>query len=390
MIFEEAERFVDVPAQEVWEWVKELENIVSVIPRVEIIEMRDEREGEARGHVLPDFLPFSLPEELNVGEAKTVEVNESEMYTRTVTEGEVFRLETYLECEKVSENETRLYMRAEGELRGTTGTLLEYLLFFSPVTRIVTGTQIDRILSDLGENLKEYMRKYWREELEKKTKELEAFVYTVSHDLRTPLISLEGFSDMLQEEFGAELGEEGLHYLDRIKANVEKMDNFIDDLLELSRVGRKEEENEKVDVQEVVEEVVNDLSSVLEEKGIDVRIQEEMPTLLFQRKRLYQIFSNLISNSCKYMGTPETPKIEIRAESQESNWLLCVEDNGIGIEEENQEKIFEIFHREKRLEEEGTGVGLAIVSQIIENSGGKIWVESEKGKGSKFYIKIPK
>ncbi len=392
MIVEEAERFVDVPIAEVWDWVKKLENIVKVIPRVEIIEMQDDREASVRGYVLPDNIPFSLPEELAAGKAETVEVDESKKFTRTITQGEIFWLETFLQCEEISENETKLYMRAKGELKETTGTVLEYLLFFSPFTRIVTGTQINQILDDLGENLKEYMRKYWREELKKKTEELEAFVYTVSHDLRTPLISLEGFSDMLQEEFEDQLGEEGLHYLDRIQANVQKMDGFIDDLLELSRVGRKdgEKELEEVDVREVVDEIVSDLSSRIEEKGIDVKIQDDLPVCLFQRRRLYQVFSNLISNSCKYIGNPENPEIRIGAEDEENYWELWVEDNGIGIEEENQDKIFEIFHREKRAEEEGTGVGLAIVSKIIENQGGKIWVESEKGKGSKFHIQIPK
>ncbi len=390
MFVEEAEKFVDVPLDEVWDWVKELENIAAVIPRVEILEIISEREARVRAYPLPEFLPISVPDEIASAKATTVEVNESEKYTRTITEGEIFRLETYLDCEEVSENESKLYMKAEGGLKGTAGSALEYLVFFSPITKAISGTQIEEILDSLGENLKEYMRRYWREELENKTKELEAFVYTVSHDLRTPLISLEGYSEMLSDEFEDELGEEGLHYLDRIKSNVEKMDEFIDDLLELSRVGREEQEKEEVDVGEVVEEVVNDLSSRIEEKGINVKIEEDLPTCLFQRKRLYQIFSNLVSNSCKYIGSPENPKIEIGSEDQESNWLLWVEDNGIGIDEENQKKIFEIFQREERAEEKGTGVGLAIVRKIIESQGGEIWVESEKGEGSKFFLKIPK
>ncbi len=229
-----------------------------------------------------------------------------------------------------------------------------------------------------------------KEDLENKNKELEAFVYTVSHDLRTPLISLEGFSDMLREEFGDELGEDGTHYLDRIQANVQKMDEFIDDLLQLSRVGRKEPPEEEVEVGEIVEEVLDDLRSRIDEKGINTEVKGEMPTLSFQRKRLYQIFSNLISNACKYMGEQEDPRIEIGVEDQEDSWLFWVEDNGIGIDEEQKDKIFEIFHREKRCDAEGTGVGLAIVKRIIENKEGEIWVESEKGEGSTFYIEFPK
>ncbi len=229
-----------------------------------------------------------------------------------------------------------------------------------------------------------------KEDLEKKNKELEAFVYTVSHDLRTPLISLEGFSDMLLDEFADELGEDGIHYLERIQANVQKMDDFIDDLLQLSRVGRKEPPKEEVKAGGVVEEVLEDLQSRIDEKGINVDVVEEMPTICFQRKRLYQIFSNLVSNACKYIGDQENPLIEIGVEDEGDSWLFWVEDNGIGIEEEQQDEIFEIFNREERCDAKGTGVGLAIVKRIIANQDGKIWVESEKGEGSTFYVKIPK
>lgn len=229
-----------------------------------------------------------------------------------------------------------------------------------------------------------------KEDLEKKNKELEAFVYTVSHDLRTPLISLEGFSDMLSEEFGDVLGEDGIHYLERIKANVQKMDDFIDDLLELSRIGRKEPPKEDVNMGGVVDEVLEDLRSRIEEKDINVEVKGDMPTICFQRKRVYQIFSNLVSNACKYMGEPENPRIEIGFEDKGDKCLFWVEDNGIGIEEDQKDKVFEIFQREERGDAKGTGVGLAIVKRIIENQGGEIWVESEKGEGSTFYVNLPK
>lgn len=114
-------------------------------------------------------------------------------------------------------------------------------------------------------------------ELEKKTEELESFVYTVSHDLRTPLVSLEGFSEMLMEEYEAELGEEGKHYLDRIKGNVAKMDDFIEDLLQLSRIGRKEAPKEMVEIEGVVGNVMDELSARIEEKGIKVEVGEDLP-----------------------------------------------------------------------------------------------------------------
>ncbi len=387
MIEEEAEVTIDVPLEEVWEWVKNLENITSIIPRVEIIEKIDDNHLKVRGDVLPFF---DLPEEIAVGEAETVEVNDSEKYTRTITEGEAFKIETFLQCEKEGENETRIYMSADGELKGKAGTALEKIIFIPVTGPIIPAARIDEILQKLKENIKDHMRKHWKEELEKKTKELKSFVYTVSHDLRTPLISLEGFADILAEEYGDELGEEGKHYLERIHANVDKIDSFLDDLLKLSRIGRKEPPKEELDLKETAQEVTEDLRSKLEEKGIKVEIEDNLPTFYFERKRMYQIFSNFISNACKYMGDQENPQIEVGGKDKDGKWTIWVEDNGIGIEEDQKEKIFEVFQRENRVEEEGTGVGLAITKRIVETHDGKIWVESEKGEGSTFYIEFPK
>lgn len=387
MIEEEAEVTINIPLEEVWEWVKNLENITSIIPRVEIIGKIDDNHLEVRGDVLPFF---DLPEEIAVGEAETVEVNDSEKYTRTITEGEVFKMETFLQCEEKGENETRIYMSADGELKGKAGTALEKILFIPVTETIIPAARINAILQKLKENIKDHMRKHWKEELEKKTKELKSFVYTVSHDLRTPLISLEGFADILAEEYGDELGEEGKHYLERIHANVDKIDSFLDDLLQLSRIGRKEPPKEEVDLKEIAREVTEDLRSRLEEKGIKVETEDDLPTFYFERKRMYQIFSNFISNACKYMGEQENPRIGVGGEDKDGKWVIWVEDNGIGIEEDQKEKIFEVFQRENRVEEEGTGVGLAITKRIVETHDGKIWVESEKGEGSTFYIEFPK
>ncbi len=387
MLKEEAEAIIDVPLDEVWDWVKNLENITSIIPRVEIIEKIEENHLIVRGDVLP-FL--NLPDEITTGEAKTIEVNEGKKHTRTITEGKIYKIETFLQCEEREENETRIFMKAEGELKGKAGTALEKLVFLPVTETLVPSARINDILQELKENIKEYMRKHWKEELEKKTKELESFVYTVSHDLRTPLISLEGFADILSEEYGEELGEEGKHYLERIRANVDKIDNFIDDLLQLSRVGRKEPPKEDVDLEEVAQEVADDLSTELEEKEIEVKIGNNLPSFYFERKRVYQIFSNFISNACKYMGDQENPQIRIDGKDKDGSWLVWVEDNGIGIAEDQQEKIFEVFQRENRVEEEGTGVGLSITKKIVESHDGEIWVESEKGKGSTFYIEFPK
>lgn len=372
-MIEEAEKTIDVPLENVWELFKDLENITSLFPGLEIIEKIDDNELLVSGESLP-FL--DLLEEVNEGEMETVEVNDSERYTRTIIKGESFEIEIFLQCEEKEENKTKIYLKIEGELKEKEGE--------------TPSVRINEILQNLEENIKEYMRKHWKEKFEKKTEELKSFVYTVSHDLRTPLISLEGFADILEEDYEEELGEDGKHYLERITANVHKIDNFLDDLLQLSRIGRKEPEKEEVNLNEIVQEVLDDLREKLEEKEIELTIENDLPTFYFERKRMYQLFSNLISNACNFMGDQENPRIEIGGKEEDGNWLLWVEDNGIGIEDDQKEKIFEVFHKESRVEEEGIGVGLTITKRIVETHDGEIWVESEKDEGSTFYMKFPK
>jgi len=390
LILREADDVINIPTDRVWEWVKDFENIISVIPRVKLLEMERDREGVVKGVLFPEFLPINLPEEIAVAEAHMIEVNESENYTRTITQNDIFKLESFLECENISENKTEIHMAAKISLKGFSGSILEGLVSFSPIVKVVTGTKIGEILDNLCVNLKSHTRNFWRKELEKKTNKLQSFVYTVSHDLQTPLMSIEGFSDAIYNEFDEDLDEDGLHYLDRIQANVKKMNRFIEDLLALSRVTGGDVETEKVDSEEVAREVVSDLSSKLGEKDISVEFDDSLPVVDFEKNRLYQLFSNLISNACKYMGEPEYPKILIGKEERRTSWVLWVEDNGIGIKQENQENIFELFDREMRVDVDGTGVGLALVKRVIEKYDGEIWVDSEKGEGSKFFVKIPK
>ncbi len=388
MIEIEAEKKIDIPIDEVWEWIKNPENIDSALPIVEIIDKTEE------GRILRTTLldgSLSMPEEITTGKSRQVEVDEAEKYAKSVIEGEIWTVEASTKCEEISENETKIYFKGRGGFKGLAGSLLEKMLFFTPFSNIALEGQIEEVMDEFARKIRKHMRERWRKALEEKTKELEAFVYTVSHDLRTPLISIEGFSDMLLEEYEDELDEDAIHYLNRIQSNVEKMDEFIDDLLQLSRIGREETPKEVFSVESIVEEITEDLSSKVDEKDIKIKIETDLPELYFERKRMYQIFSNFVSNACKYMDDEqEECWIKIGAEDRGNSWVLWVEDNGIGIEPENQEKIFKIFNREGRADEKGTGVGLSIVKQIVESHKGEIWVESEKGEGSTFYIEFPK
>jgi len=227
--------------------------------------------------------------------------------------------------------------------------------------------------------------------LDEKNKELESFVYTVSHDLKAPLVSLEGFASILLNDYKESLDETGQLYLSRIRANVEKMGDLIQDLLELSRIGRIVHDYESVDATEIIEESLETLQPQLSERGAELVVQENLPLIICDRVRIKQVFENLIGNANKFMGEEnDKPKIEVGFHEKGDFFEFFVKDNGIGIQREYHEKVFEIFTRLGDVEVEGTGVGLAIVKKIVETHGGKIWIDSEVGRGTTVYFTLPK
>jgi PAS domain S-box-containing protein len=255
--------------------------------------------------------------------------------------------------------------------------------------------------------------------LEERVEELNIFVYTVSHDLKAPLVSLQGFSSLLMKDHNELLDENGRMYIERIQKNSERMGMLIEDLLELSRIGRIKGQEELTDISDLISDVADELSPLLEERGTRLILKTNMPLIKCDRTRVRQIFTNLISNANKFMGEDnEDPIIEIGCDDrslynplyakgdglgldskepvigigyyqQDSYHTFYVRDNGVGIDEEYHEKIFQIFQRLNDLETEGTGIGLAIVKKIVENFGGKIWVNSAKGKGTTMYFTMP-
>ena len=227
--------------------------------------------------------------------------------------------------------------------------------------------------------------------LDEKNKELASFVYTVSHDLRAPLVSLEGYASMLLDNYKEALDETGQLYISRIQANVEKIGRLIQDLLELSRIGRIVNYYESTDVKEIIREAIETLQLQLSERGTELVVQEDLPAITCDRTRIEQVFENLISNANKFMGAEnDKPRIEIGFHDKEDFFEFFVKDNGIGIQKEYHEKVFDIFKRLGDIETEGTGVGLAIVKKILENHGGEIWIDSEVGKGTTVYFTLPK
>ena len=225
-----------------------------------------------------------------------------------------------------------------------------------------------------------------------KNKELDDFTYIVSHDLKEPLRGVKAFTKLLIEEYSGKVDKEGKEYLKTISESSSRMTNLIEDLLNLSRIGRTRNIEPDVDLNALLSDVKKNLAYSLEEKKVDLKVSENFPKVTCDRIRISEVFSNLISNAIKYSKKGVKPVIETGYSDKGDAYEFYVKDNGIGIEKQYHDKVFQIFQRlhAKGSEYEGTGAGLTIVKKIVENHGGKIWVESEAGEGSAFYFTLSK
>ncbi len=221
-------------------------------------------------------------------------------------------------------------------------------------------------------------------ELQAKNVEMERFTYAVSHDLKAPLVTVQGFLGMLQKDVAA-------GNVDRIEADIQRirgaagnMGRLVNELLELSQVGLVMNQTDEVSLRAVATEIVELLASEISERGVEVEVSPELPVVIGDRARLVQVFQNLVGNAVKYVGSQSDPRIEISPRRRGAETVYCVRDNGSGIDPRYQKKVFDLFSR-LQTSVEGTGVGLALVKCIVESHGGKIWVESEgQGRGSTF------
>ncbi|MEH0157177.1 PAS domain S-box protein [Limibacter armeniacum] len=235
------------------------------------------------------------------------------------------------------------------------------------------------------QKLKEYA-----ERLYNSNEELQTFAYVASHDLQEPLRTISGFSELLAEIYRDQLDEEGQEYIDFILQGTNRMKSLIDDLLQFSRVSTGEEDIREVDLNKTVRVALDNLHSSIEETGTMVYC-DLLPVLQMNETMVLQVFQNIISNAIKYRHKDRTPDIRVTCKELSRVWQFCIQDNGIGIEAKHLDRIFVIFQRLHTHEEfTGTGIGLAICKKIIDKYGGRIWVESEYGKGSKFCFTIPK
>ncbi|MEA1952073.1 MAG: ATP-binding protein, partial [Planctomycetota bacterium] len=225
--------------------------------------------------------------------------------------------------------------------------------------------------------------------LEAQNAELERFTYTVSHDLKSPLITIGGFLGMLKQNAAAgniRALEEDITFISNA---VQKMERLLKELLDLSRIGRQVNPPEDIALADLAQEVVSMTSEKLGERGIRVEISPGLPVVFGDRLRLWEVLQNVVDNAAKFMGDQPRPRIEIGSRRDGEETVCYVRDNGMGIDPAYHEKIFGLFDR-LNPKSEGTGVGLAVVKRIVEIHGGRIWVESEgPGQGSTFCFTIP-
>ncbi|MBI4825378.1 MAG: MEDS domain-containing protein [Nitrospirae bacterium] len=283
-----------------------------------------------------------------------------------------------------------------------------------PVEINAKRVQLDRVyivnvVRDITERRKaEQERESLTLELKQKTRDLEQILYAGSHDLKTPLVNVQGYCGELEAAMGellfyikngnipedikgkvssliqAEIPED----LNFIRSNISKMDMLLNGLMKVSRLGRVELKVEEIDMNEFVSGIISVFDMKIKESGIKVEISE-IPPCQSDREQLSHVFLNLIGNAIKYMSPGRKGLIKVSGHMEGGRTAYCVEDNGIGIAPEHKEKIFEIFYRLEPDRYEGEGLGLTITRKILERLHGRIWVESEVGKGSRFYVELP-
>jgi PAS domain S-box-containing protein len=225
-------------------------------------------------------------------------------------------------------------------------------------------------------------------ELEAKNRELERFTFTVSHDLQSPLITIQGFTDRLQKDLEENERKKVENDLQHITKATTQMSRFLHDTLELSRIGRVANPPEDVPFGEIVEEVLRQTAGELTANNVRVSVAKEFPTVHVDRMRIVEVLVNLITNCIKYMGDQSSPEIDIVYRVEGAETVFFVKDNGMGIDPSRHEKVFELFYKVNS-RSHGSGVGLAIVKRIIDAHGGRIWMKSEEGRGCMACFTLP-
>jgi PAS domain S-box-containing protein len=228
-----------------------------------------------------------------------------------------------------------------------------------------------------------------RENLERSNAELDQFAYVASHDLKEPLILVSAYARMLEEKYGRDMDEEGRTFLGHVRHEAGRMKAMIDDLLDYSRVETRAEAACTVDLKEALDTALHTLAPRIEETGARIDIRGPLPAVEGSPAQFERLFRNLIGNALKFHGD-QAPAVTVSAEQGDGEWTVAVRDNGIGIDPNKGDRIFDVFQRLHSQDEYGgTGMGLAICKRIVERHGGRIWVEPMAGGGSAFNFTVP-
>lgn len=261
------------------------------------------------------------------------------------------------------------------------GTVVALIVNFKEAVGLRTSSEYERELK---------LRKQAMQELSRSNQELQQFAYVASHDLQSPLKTIESYLDLLQRRHGENFDDEARRLVGVSTAAAGRMRTLINDLLDFSKVGSSAEFTD-VDLNELVAEILDEQRNEIEAVGATVRVDSHLPTLTAHRTDLKQLFQNLISNGLKYHQPGKHPRLEVRADDRGDDYFFRISDDGIGIEPQYFDRIFQVFQRlHGRGQYPGTGIGLATCKKVVEIYGGKIGVESTPGAGSTFFFSLPK
>ena len=344
-------------------------------------------------HASPDAIILS-----SFPDGRILDVNEG-FTTTTGYAPESARGRTSHELDLWSDSEGRSHL---GEMLRSAGTVrnlesefrdqhskVHTCLVSAEVIELEGEPTVLTMLRDVSERKRaEQEREELIAELEIKNAELERFSYTVSHDLKSPLVTIRGFLGLLERDAAAGDVDRMRRDADRIRAATEVMAQLLNELLELSRIGRQINPPEEVALTDLAREAVDLIAGHLTDRGVEVHISSALPVVVGDRARLLEVFQNLLENAVKYMGEQPAPRVEVALKSDDRS-VCCIRDNGIGIEPRYHDKVFGLFER-LSTDQNGTGVGLALVKRIVEVHGGRIWVESDgHDNGSTFCFTVP-